>query len=368
MPMIVNILNILLFQIVLINGSCYGQSSVLYSEIDKIIRYDTDIDMKKTPGYIIGVFDNDSTYFFSFGTKILKDKVDISKDDIFESGSISKLFTAALISILSAEGKIDITETVNKYLPKQYVNPRLSDLTISDLVHHQSGLPRRPLYFGKKEKSLQNPYANYSDKDLLEFYRDYIPDRKTFEYSHTNYALLEMIIQSISGVAYQDLLNEKIFSPLKMAHTFADFPEEKLSLLVPGYDRAQKKVNPWTFASFKGSEAIKTSPNDMITFLKAHVNLTGTYLDTILGNNLNTLAMPGFNESLAIGMGWYNFSKNKLNVFMHTGNTSGHNAFAAMVRETKTGVVIFSNSSIGTQDLGLQILRLINYNWKRVNS
>ena len=41
----------------------------------------------------------------------------------------------------------------------------------------------------------------------------------------------------------------------------------------------------------------------MITFLKAHVNLTGTYLDTILGNNLNTLAMPGFNESLAIGMG-----------------------------------------------------------------
>ena len=48
----------------------------------------------------------------------------------------------------------------------------------------------------------------------------------------------------------------------------------------------------------------------MITFLKAHVNLTGTYLDTILGNNLNTLAMPGFNESLAISMGWYNFSKN----------------------------------------------------------
>ena len=368
MPKIVNILNILLFQIVLINGYCCGQASVLYGEIDKIIRYDTDIDMKKTPGYIIGVFDNDSTYFFSYGTKSLNEKIEISRDDIFESGSLSKLFTSALISIMVSEGKIEISDHVNKFLPEEYKNPRLSKITISDLLHHQSGLPRRPLYFGKKEKNPQNPYAFYTEKDLLNFYRDYIPKGKSFEYSHTNYALLEIILKNISGISYQDLLHEKIFSKLKMNNTFADYPEEKLSLLTPGYDRALKKVNPWAFASFKGSEGVKTTANDMIAFLKAHMFLSGTYLDTILGRNLDIMSFPGLNESLSIAMGWHNFSKNKLNIYMHSGSTSGHNAYCAMVRETKTGVVIFSNSSIGTQDLGLQILRLINYNWKRVNS
>lgn len=363
-----NLWILLIVPLSLISYISQGQATLFYSEIDKIIRYDTDIDMKKTPGYIIGVFDNDSTYFFSYGTKILKDKVAITKDDIFESGSVSKLFTSALISILIAEDKIDISEPVNKYLPTEYVNPRLSDLTISDLVHHQSGLPRRPLYFGKKEKSLQNPYAFYTEKDLLKFYRDYIPSGKSFEYSHTNYALLEVIIKNICGSSFQDLLQEKILSKLKMNQTFTDFPEEKLSLLTPGYDRALKKVAPWTFASFKGSEGIKTTANDMISFLKAHILMSGTSLDTILGKNLDIVSYPGLNESLSIAMGWHNFSKNKLNIYMHTGSTSGHNAFAAIVRETKTGVVIFSNSSTGTQDLGLQILRLINYNWKRVNS
>ena len=363
-----NFLILLIAPLALFSSMCQGQATLLYNEIDKIIRYDTDIDMKKTPGYIIGVFDNDSTYFFSYGTKILKDKAAITKDDIFESGSVSKLFTSALISILIAEGKMDISEPVNKYLPTEYANPRLYDLTISDLIHHQSGLPRRPLYFGKKEKNPQNPYAFYTEKDLLNFYRDYIPGGKSFEYSHTNYALLEEILKNISGISYQDLLHEKIFSKLKMSHTFADFPEEKLSLLTPGYDRALKKVNPWAFASFKGSEGVKTTANDMIAFLKAHMFLSGTYLDNILGKNLDIMSFPGLNESLSIAMGWHNFSKNKLNIYMHTGSTSGHNAFCAMVRETKTGVVIFSNSSIGTQDLGLQILRLINYNWKRVNS
>jgi hypothetical protein len=49
---------------------------------------------------------------------------------------------------------------------------------------------------------------------------------------------------------------------------------------------------------------------------------------------------------------------------IHTGRTSGHSCFMGMVKETNTAVVIFSNSWMGTGDLGLQILRMINQNWK----
>lgn len=352
-----------------LNVTCLsGQSFHLRAEIDKIIRFDTDIDFKKTPGFIVAVIDNDSTYYMSFGSKDKKEKVEFTKDDIFEIGSVTKVFTASILRILVSEGKIKESDYVNDWLPVPYRNPRLSTLTINDLLHHQSGLPKRPLFFGKKEKVLQNPYALYQEKDLLEFYRDYLPDEKSFEYSHTNFALLEVIINSVTGKSYQDVLNELIIKPLGMNATFTDFPEKRQNYIAPGYDRALKKVTPWTYSSFKGSEAIKTSPADIISFLKANMNMSGSYLDTILNQSFHSRQFQSFNNKLSITMGWHNVNKSDYNIVMHTGMTSGHNVFVGIVRETKTAVVIFANSSFGTQDLGFQILRLINFNWKRINS
>lgn len=106
----------------------------------------------------------------------------------------------------------------------------------------------------------------------------------------------------------------------------------------------------------------------MVTFLKANMKMSGTGLDSIFDNNFGRNEFRSFNDQLSVSMGWHNINKNHFNIVMHTGMTSGHSAFVGMVRETKTAVVIFANSSLGTQDLGLQILRLINYNWKRINS
>ncbi|MBL0100392.1 MAG: hypothetical protein IPP49_10425 [Saprospiraceae bacterium] len=61
-----------------------AQANQLRNEIEKIIRFDTEIDFNKTPGFIISVIDNDSVFHFSFGTKVRKTKQAISKDDIFE--------------------------------------------------------------------------------------------------------------------------------------------------------------------------------------------------------------------------------------------------------------------------------------------
>ncbi len=345
-----------------------GQVDLLRSEIDKIIRFDTDIDFRNTPGFLVAIIDHDSTYYLSFGTKVRKEKSDFTKDDIFEVGSVTKVFTASLFSILISEGKINESDFVNDYLPSQYRNPRLSKLTVNQLLHHQSGLPKRPLFFGKKEKIAQNPYAHYQESDLLEFYRDYVPNEKTFEYSHTNYALLEIILSKVTGKNFQDILTEKLLKPLSLTSTFTDFPEARKNFIAQGYDKALKQVPPWSFASFKGSEAVKTSASDMVIFLKANMNMSGIPLERVLNKNFTSEQFRSFNNNLSISMGWHNVNKSNFNIVMHTGMTSGHHAFIGMVRETKTAVVIFSNSSIGAQDLGFQILRLINFNWKRIHS
>jgi len=347
--------------------SAYGQREELRMEIDKILRYDTEISLKNTPGFIVGIIDNDSTYYFSFGHKTKNENNTIDQNDIFEVGSITKVFTSSVVASLEAKNIISYRDKINDFLPIEYQNPRMDNTFVEDLINHTSSLPKRPSFFGKKEKNVQNPYEIYSVKDLLTFYKDFIPEKKQFQYSHTNYALLEIIIETVTGKKYNDVLYEEILRPNKMTQTFVDFPEQKLDFISPGYDRAQRKVAPWTFNSFKASEGLKTSMGDMLLFIKGKLkqsnhrnnsNTKGVVIDSLSG--------IGFNHRLGLSNGWHTIDMKNFKIITHTGKTSGHNAFAAMINETKTAVVIFANSSTGTEDLGLQVLRMLNYNWKRI--
>lgn len=348
---------------------CLGQSEDLRIEIDKIIRFDTEISFKKTPGFIIGIIDNDSTYYFPFGHKTKNKNDKHGKNDIFEVGSVTKVFTSSIILSFIKKNKLQYQDKLNDFISEEYQNPRLDDITIGDLVNHSSGLPKRPLFFGKKEKNIQNPYEFYSYKDLLTFYRDYIPEKKRFEYSHTNYALLELVIEKVTGKKYGDVINEEILNIYGMGNTFVDFPEQKTDLIAPGYDRSQKNVAPWSFNSFKASEGLKMSMKDMMIFLKESLKQSS---NITFGNNdlptPDTLISEGFNQQLGLANGWHTIDMKSFKILTHTGKTSGHNAFVALIKETNTAVAIFANSSIGTEDLGLQILRMLNFNWKRISN
>jgi CubicO group peptidase (beta-lactamase class C family) len=343
----------------------FGQVDLLKTEIEKLIHYDTDISFKQTPGFIIGIIDDDSTYIIPFGRKTKDKKAALTDSDVFEVGSITKVFTAALAEILIAEGFLDDSKPINTYLPVEYRNPRMDGIILSDLIFHTSGLPKRPAFFGTKEKDPKNPYAYYRPEDLLQYYRDFIPEKSGFEYAHTNYALLEIVIEHATDKNFGDLLDEKIFKPLSMHRSFVDFPERRSDIIVKGYDRSGKETPPWTFESFKGSEGLKISMQDMLNFMKVYLTKSYTYLDSILPVNLHPEGDATFNNSMSMAKGWQTLELRNSTVFSHTGKTTGHTAFAAMVPATRTAVVILSNSANGTEDLGIQILRMINFNWKR---
>ncbi|MBK9151677.1 MAG: beta-lactamase family protein [Saprospiraceae bacterium] len=340
-----------------------SQADLLRTEIEKIIIHDTEISYKKTPGFIIGIIDGDSTYTFSFGKKQKSTKSILTDTDVFEAGSSTKIFTALLTDILVQQKKLRYTDKINDYIPETYINPRCADITIADLINHQSGMPRRPDWFGKQEKEVQNPYAHYNTEHLLSFYRDFIPEKKAFTYAHTNYALLEVIIEEATGSNLGDLMDSWIFKPLGMAQSFIDFPERKKNLVTIGYDRAGKETQPWEFESFKASEGLKISLQDMLVFLKAIMSVYPAY---VLDYDFNQWQSEAdYEESTNIFKGWQILDLKNYRIYSHSGKTSGHTSFVAMVPDTRTAVVIFANSSIGTEDLGIQILRMINYNWKR---
>jgi CubicO group peptidase (beta-lactamase class C family) len=344
-----------------------AQNGDLKVEIERIILHDTEISLDETPGFIIGIVDQDSTYYVAFGSDIKGRKSTLNTKDIFELGSITKVYTASLVSILVEEGYVSYDDKINTYLPDEYKNPRMDDVTLLDLVQHTSGLPVRPYFFGMKEKDPQNPYGFYDKSDLLDFYVNFVPQAiGSFNYAHTNYGLLEIILESATQASFEKLMVNYIFEPLKLESSFLFFKERKNDILTKGYDRAGRETSPWTFASFGASEGLKSNITDLIHFMKINMGLIDHPYSSIFANNHLKEVETDFNPSIRTGRGWQVIDQKKgYDIVTHTGKTNGHNAFMAFVKETGTGVIILSNSNIGTRDLGFLILRMINFNWKR---
>ena len=218
-------------------GNVFSQDvDDIKKEINQIIRYDTDLDFKNTPGFIVGILDGDSTYYISFGERSRSEKESLRKDDIFEIGSISKVITSSMVALLEQQGKIERNQAINDLLPDSKKNPRLENLTIKDLLNHQSGFPKVPRHMGSSQKVIQDPYQHYNKEDLLDYYTHYVSDKKkrAFSYSHTGYALLEILLETAMSKAYDDLARVHIFEPLEMKNSFITF-KEKVEI-VQGYN------------------------------------------------------------------------------------------------------------------------------------
>lgn len=349
--------------------SVQGQIEDLRKEINKIIKYDTEINLKDNPGFIISVIDKDSIYQLPFGNQYSDRISPSSSADIFEIGSVTKPFTALLTLALHERGFLNLDDPVNYHLHQNYRNPRLSSITIHNLLTHTSGLPKHPDFFGRKMKDSQNPYKHYGKDDLLKFYSAFIPgDNLTFEYSHTNFAILEIILENATSSDFQELMKKYVWMPIDMTDTFIEWNLESSVNVCPGYDKARRTTQPWKFKSFAASEGIKSTANDLSKFVQFQIN---TDIHSSLTRSIikaQEIQIPkSLNESISTSYGWqiYNRDKKGYPIYTYSGRTSGHNAFIAYIKETKTAVIILSNSVLGTEDLGLQVLRMINHNWKR---
>lgn len=345
----------------------HAQHDHLQKEIKKIIRNDTQIDFDKTPGYIIGIIDGDSTYIVTFGHKNKIKKDTLSPQDLFQIGSVSKLYTASLIAILEDKGILSTEDAFTTYLPDgQYPN-EISSITITNLLNHTSGYSKLPKGIGLTQEDPNDPYRNYTKEDLLHYVQEFQPTEELglYNYSHTNFALLEVIIEHTLGITYMDALNQYLLQPIGCLHTPISQSDSD-SIYTEGYDRSGQECAPWTFNAYTGSQGIAVSLADILLFLQMQLGIHKPMLTESIKNIDVPIINTDIDKKIKVGNAWHLIlHKNKYQIQTHTGRTAGHHAFVGIVNETKTGVVILSNSAYGTEDLGFLILRMINYNWKR---
>ena len=353
-----------------INESANAQMKEdIRKEIEKIIYYDTDIKSKDIPGFSIGLLYSDSVFIYHFGSADTETKKSLSDSTAFELGGLSKVFTASLIEILVQDSILQYDKPFNDYLDSSFQNKHLKDLTILDLISHQSRLPKMPYEFGVKEKEVNNPYAHYTKNDLLEFYKKYFvdkKDKKEYFYSNINFALLEIAIENATGLPFEEVINQRLFQPLHLNNTYVHNDLKNGKSPSPGYSISRNLVTPLTFQSFAGSEGIKSSILDLTRFVQASIGKPTTELTSSLENIQEPLGPTNLNKYAKVAKGWHVFKHKKYyNTILHSGSTNGHRAYIGFVKETETAVVMLSNSEHGTDGLGFLILRMLNHNWKK---
>lgn len=331
-----------------------SQHDEIRKEIDKLIRYETIIDFANTPGFIIGMIDGDSTYIFPYGSRSLEENTPIREDDIFELGGVTKLYTALLVESLISDHQLNLYHSINEYLP--ITNPSFDSCTIFRLLTHTAGLPKYPPGWGSLEQDSQDPYAAFSQSDLETFFKEYHATssiKNEYLYSHLNYVLLSWVMQTITHLTYTDLL--KKYLP----------PDISISLFkkptLPGYGLNVKPIPPWTMDVYGGSVGTKGSLRDLLNTCHHFLRPSSVY-----SSMLQPYPVTIRKEKSWVGIGWQviPIPKNRF-VFAHTGKTKGHHTFVGILPGSKTGVVVLSNSATGTDVLGINILGMMNNNWKR---
>lgn len=184
---------------------------------DKVDDYiQTEMSKRRIPGLALGVVRNgELVRSQAYGTANLETDSPVKPESVFDLASLTKPFTATAVMILAEEGKLNIDESVRKYvegLPESW-----EDMTIAHLLSHTSGLPA---LFPEEET-----WPPLLDNSTARMFASLVKLRLTAppgtreRYSDPGYFLLGMVIEKVSGQRWGDFLSARIFQPLNMNST-----------------------------------------------------------------------------------------------------------------------------------------------------
>lgn len=181
--------------------------------------------------------------------------------------SISKVFTSLAILKLVEHGLIKLDEPVMKILPN-FID---KDITVRNLLSHRSGL-QNYAYFQSNEKFWKEGVLK-TNQDVLNYINQGLDKRtaranKKFNYSNTNYVILALIIEKICGASYAEAMQNILFKPLKMKHTFV-FQIEDSAQVSQSYGLGERRWEWTDLDQIYGDKNIYSTPRDLLRLDKA---------------------------------------------------------------------------------------------------
>ncbi|MCY7410455.1 MAG: beta-lactamase family protein [Chitinophagales bacterium] len=278
-----------------------------------------------------------------FGYADYKLKKVFNDSSAFQLASVSKPFTATAIMILYEEGKLSIDDPVKKYI-KGFP---YDSITVKMLLNHRSGLQNYLYVFD----TIKIPADSFiTNQTVAEYFIKNKPalqatPGKHFAYCNTNYALLALVIEKVSGESYAQFIHNKIFVAAHMKHSFVSdaFDEESFQNHVADYQGSQWKQVPKALADgVLGDKGVYASCYDLYLFdqaLNHEILLKQSTLDLIYKGY--SYEKPGIKN---YGLGWrLKEFENGEKLIYHNGWWRGYNTLFCRLPVENTCIIILSN-------------------------
>ena len=307
-------------------------------------------------GMVVGITESGSHRFVAHGCRDARTGGPVNEKTIFEIGSITKLFTALLLSDMANRGEVSLDEPVAELLPAGTRVPVRDGraITLRDLASHYSGLPRRPANL-RLWGHPADPYAAYTVEKLYRFLATHELIRtpgESWEYANIGFGLLGHALVLRAGASgYESLIRARILDPLRMDDTVIAIPSRLAANVAVGHDESLDPVSDWNFDVLAGAGAFRSNLCDLLRFMDAGCD-QGSPIASMIG----PLITPRDQGGLELGPPLPPHPDGAISL-AHGGGTGGFRAFVRCIPEWKRGVAVLSNSSIGGfVGLGVHVL------------
>jgi CubicO group peptidase (beta-lactamase class C family) len=318
------------------------------------------IEKHGVPGASIGLLHEGAITVAAAGVLNLETGVPVTRDSMFQIGSITKVFTATLVMKLVDDGKLELDRPIVCYLP-EFALASVADgqsITARQLLTHTSGIPGD--FFedtGRGEQAL----AEYVRR-CRSLHTNH-PAGRAFSYCNAGYSVAGRLIEVLTGQSWDRVLRDWLFAPLGMSHA-ASLPEDLVGKLAAiGHARdgdGRLRPLPSAYAipfSLAPAGATPTmSASDLLLFTQMHM-LAGVSQDG--ARLLSAQSVDAMQAPLAAvpdgarsyfdhwGLGWSLRHWDGHALIGHDGNTDGQRAFLRVSPEQGIALAVLTNGGAG---------------------
>ncbi|MCP5061535.1 MAG: serine hydrolase [Ignavibacteriae bacterium] len=331
----------------------HSQKSLDVKYLDEYIK--STVEKFDLPGLSIGIV-KDSIVIFNkgYGVKDIRNSSPVNTDTKFAIASLSKAFTSASIGILVDEGKLNWNDKVVDHLPefKLYDSYITREARIVDLLCHRIGLATFDgdlLWYGTNYKRSEI-VKRIGEMPIKNGFRD------KYGYQNIMFIVAGEVIEKVSGKTWEEFVQERILTPIKMNNTTISNSEftSSSNVAIPHLNK-----KPLDFINYDNSgpaASINSSTSDLLKWLQFWLNEGEWNGEQLLSKKStrkiltsHTALNGGAGKEIdgthfaAAGLGWFLYDYTGRKVITHGGGLIGFISKITFVPEDNLGVIVLTN-------------------------
>jgi D-alanyl-D-alanine carboxypeptidase len=336
---------------------------------DVVARLEEFVRLKRVfdgiPGLAIAITDRTRTvHSGEYGVSDIASGAPVRKETLFQIGSIGKSFTDIALLQLQEQRRVDLQESVTEYLPWFDVRSRHAPITLHHLMTHTAGIP-----IGSEATM-----APESEVWELRHIETSAPPGEFYHYSNTGYKVLGLILETVTGMPYAEVVSSSILEPLGMTQTAPAITNDVWQRSAVGYmwledDRPPARngpVSPATwFESSSGDGSISSTADDMAKYVRMLMNRgAGPDARLISESSFELMTSPHVfcgegGEKEHYGYGLSVREDDGRSVLSHTGGMVGYTSSMLMDMDFGMGIIVLTNSLDEPEQISRYFLRLL---------